>query len=387
MSDSLYLLYRTGFAPTNGTSVFVSRLLEEIADSIVHLMWDTSEGGSESVKQVVVIENPKPWWTFRFNRGHHLYMSLRYRIGLDWWNQGQLNMQKLKRRLCTLELQPKRAWVICLCESDASKICAIWESIGKPNFVLHVLDIFNDRLSKADTPNFHRLINEAKHVICLSDNIVSEIMQNGAKSVSLLPFCSDFSSNDSRPMKEPLRIILSGTLWNSVYNFNPAVNLLLEAWEIIKCQFSGVELHYSGLSAKELPAKLLCEIQDHGLLENCDYEKLLRSCHLAYLIVSHPLNTVGRFSIPSRLGDYLACGLPVIACTDKGTAIDLFLHSLPDGCATNVDNVEGLLIAIKLFAGDAVSWKKASDIASGYAKLNLSIVTVRHEIFRQLERC
>jgi len=72
-------------------------------------------------------------------------------------------------------------------EWDASRAFALWEGAGKPPFVLHVLDIFHDRLSEAETPKFQRLIQEARHVLCISANIAEEMQRNGARSVSLLP--------------------------------------------------------------------------------------------------------------------------------------------------------------------------------------------------------
>jgi len=385
-SDSLYLLYRTGLAPTNGTSVFVSRLLNGVEDSVVHIMWDTSEAGTESVEQVVVADDAMAWWPFPFYRGRGVYMRCRNRLGLNWWSRDQLNLAKLNRKLRTFRSRPRRAWVICMHEWDASRACALWEGVGKPPFVLHVMDIFHDRLSEGETPKFRRLIREARHVLCISANIAAEMRNNGAKSVSLLPFCSGFSVDGRQPLGAPLRMVITGTLWGGVYADNPAFRLLAEAWPAIKHQFPGVELHYSGLSGKQLPDKLRGEIQDHGLLSHSAYEDLLRRCHLAYLPVSHPSTTVGRFSLPSRLADYLACGLPIIACTDKGTAIASFLGSLPEGCSANVANATELCNAVARFAGEPLRWKEASATAGEYARLKLGAESARAELFRQLDR-
>jgi glycosyltransferase involved in cell wall biosynthesis len=171
--------------------------------------------------------------------------------------------------------------------------------------------------------------------------------------------------------------------------------LLADSWPAIKHQFPGVELHYSGLSGKQLPDKLRGEIQDHGLLSPIEtsrlshsaYEDFLRRCHLAYLPVSHPSTTVGRFSLPSRLADYLACGLPIIACTDKGTAIWSFLESLPEGCSANIANATELCNAVSRFAGNPLRWKEASAKAASYARQQLRVENVRAELFRQLDRC
>jgi hypothetical protein len=395
MIDSLYLLYRTGFAPTSGTSVYVSRLLKGRENSVVHLMWDISESGAKSVEQVVVANDAMAWWPFPFNRGRGRYMRCRDRLGLNWWSRDQLNLAKLNRKLRTFRSRPERAWMICKHEWDASRACALWEGVGKPPFVLHVMDIFHDRLSEGETPKFRRLIQEARHVLCISANIAAEIRNNGAKSVSLLPFCSNFSVDGRQPFGPPLRMVISGSLWSGVYADNPAFKLLADAWPAIKHQFPGVELHYAGLSGKQLPEQLRGEIQDHGLLSPIEtsglshsaYEDFLRRCHLAYLPVSHPSTTVGRFSLPSRLADYLACGLPIIACTDKGTAIASFLESLPPGCSANVANATELCNSVARFAGEPLRWKEASAIAGEYARLKLGAESARAELFRQLERC
>jgi glycosyltransferase involved in cell wall biosynthesis len=270
-------------------------------------------------------------------------------------------------------------------ESDASRACALWEGVGKPPFVLHVMDVFHDRLSEEETPKFRRLIQEARHVLCVSSNIAAEMRSNGAKSVSLLPPCSAFSVDGRQPFGSPLRIVISGTLWNAAYA--DAFKLLVDSWPAIKRQFPAVELHYCGASRKQLPRDLLGEILDHGLLSHEAYEDLLRRCHLAYLPVSHPSHTVGRFSIPSRLADYLACGLPIVASTDPGSGIFSFLSSLPRGCAANVADTKALLQAVIAFAGDSVRWAEASAKAASYARQQLGVENVRAELFRQLERC
>ena len=389
MSDPLYLIYRTGFAPTSGTSVYVSRLLRGHENSVVHLMWDISESGAKSVEQVVVADDAvaMAWWPFPFYRGRGVYMRCRSRLGLDWWGRDQLNLAKLDRKLQTFRSRPRRAWLICMQEWDAFRACALWEGVGKPPFVLHVMDISHDRLSEEETPKFRRLVQEARHVLCISANIAAEMRSNGAKSVSLLPPCSSFSVDGRQPFGSPLRIVISGTIWSGVYADNPAVKLLVDSWRAIKQQFPAVELHYCGASGKQLPNELLGEILDHGLLSHEAYQDLLRRCHLAYLPVSHPSHTVGRFSIPSRLADYLACGLPVIASTDPGTGIFSFLTSLPRGCVENVADTKAMVQAVMAFAGDSVSWAEASTKAASYARQQLRVENVRAELFRQLDRC
>jgi glycosyltransferase involved in cell wall biosynthesis len=336
------------------------------------------------VERVVVADNETAW-PWPFERGWGLY--LRWRKRRDWWDRDHLNKTKLNRRLRDFRLRPKRAWVICMHERDASRAYALWEALGGPPFVLHVMDIFHERLSASETPTFSRLVREAKHVICISENIAAEMENNGARSVSFLPCCSDFTAEGRQPLEGPMRIIITGTIWSGVYSNNPALHLLVAAWPKIQLRFPGVELHYAGPSGEKLPDELRSWVHNHGLLDHKAYQDLLRSCHLAYLPVSHPSTTVGRFSVPSRLADYLACGLPTIACTDKDTAIASFLRSLPEGWAVNVADEQGLLNAVRELAEDPVRWTKASTSAASYARDRLRVEKIRAELFRELERC
>jgi len=181
--------------------------------------------------------------------------------------------------------------------------------------------------------------------------------------------------------------VVAGALWGHVYGGNRALELLADSWPAIKQQFPAVELHYCGAWGKQLPKQLLGEIVDHGLLGLNACQDLLRRCHLAYLPVSHPSHTVGRYSIPSRLADYLACGLPVIASTDPGSAIFSFLSSLTGGFAADVADRKALGQAVIALAGDSVCWTEASTKAASYARQYLSVEKVRAELFRELDRC
>lgn len=350
-------------------------------------MWYVAEGGRESVEQCVVVDDSVVCWPFPFRRGYSLYMRCRNRLGLNWWSRDQLNQKRLEHQLKRFRVKPQKAWVVCKNEWDASTASALLQGLGNPPFVLHVLDIFHDVLSEDNTPAFRRLIRTARHVLCLSDNIAEAMRSAGAQSLSLLPFCSDLSANGRQPLGSPVRIVMTGSIWQDAYKENAALSLLVGAWPAITRKFPGCELHYSGLSGKFLPEELRCDIRNHGALDHAAYQDLLRTCHVAYAPVSHPSTSVGRFSIPSRIGDYLACGLPTITCTDQGTAIASFVRSLPALCACNVGNTSDLLTALEMFVGDATRWGHASAAASTYAREHLAVSVVSAELFRQLEQC
>ncbi len=121
------------------------------------------------------------------------------------------------------------------------------------------------------------------------------------------------------------------------------------------------------------------QVHNHGFLEPARCEQLLRNCHLAYLPVS--LNTrFGPYSVPSRLADYLACGLPTITCTSAGTGIFSFIQAAPAGAAVNVTNTDDLVNAMTELAANPARWQRASTDAASYAKQVLHADRVRAQL-------
>ena len=384
MIEPFYLLYRTGLAPTNGASVELSRMLRGVAPFAVHLMWDIAEGGSESVGCTVVADDCNAW-RWPFYRGQGVYERFRKRWGLNWWDDGMLNAAKLRRRLHSFRIRPRRALVKCMTESDASHAIGLWEGLDRPPFVLHIVDILHDGLSEAETPNFVRLIQEANHVVCICDITAAEATKNGAVSTSLLDSSSEFTADDRTPLETPLRVVITGSLWKGVYEENLALEILRAAMPELRKRFVGIEFHYAGLCSDCIPGDLRHEIHDHGRLDAAAYRDLLRESHLAYLPISHLGHTVGRYSVPCRLADYLACGLPTIACTSPGTGTFSFLQSLPEGIALNVTDPDDLLEAVAHFSGTHQRWADASARAATYAAKALCVDTIRTRLFQCLD--
>ena len=382
IAEPIYLLSRTGLAPNNGTSVQLARILAGNEQSVVHLLWDTAEGGADSVPYSVVVEDPVDYeWPFR--RGKGLYARVRHTLRLGWWAGDLINVQRLKRHLAPFPISPQLAYVICMREWDARKILALWRAVGRPDYVLHVMDLFHQELSESDTPRFVELIRRARHVACISALIEDQMKRSGARSTTIVPCCTSFAATARPPLQFPLRLVITGTIWNE-YDNNSAMTIFVEAWEEIRRRFPGVQLHYAGNTGDRLPAALKKDVVNHGLISPEACEQLLRECHIAYLPVSHPHNTVGRFSVPSRIADYFACGLPVITCTEEGTGISSFMKTAPVTCSANVHDARTLVDAIAQFASNPELWAAASREAAEFATRRLSVAGVSNELFTLL---
>jgi glycosyltransferase involved in cell wall biosynthesis len=383
MTGPFYLLYRTGFAPSNGTSVQLSRLLARHEEEIVHLMWDIEEGGALSVPRRVVVDDADSWqWPFR--RGRGVYAKFRRLLQVGWWGGHNLNAAKLRKHLSSLPFRPGWAYIVCMREWDARRAFALLQALGRPSFVLHIMDIFHHELSPSDTPLFIELARGAQHVFCISKQIETEVRRWGARQTSTIPCVTDFAADERTFLEGPFRIVLTGSIWVDQYSYNPVLEILAGAWPEVVRRFPKVELHYAGSVVSRLPAVLRRVVQNHGLLPPSACEKLLKQCHIAVLPVSHPIDSVGRYSVPSRLADYLACGLPIITSTDDDTSIASFMRRVPRTCTANAVNMESLLAALERLGADPKAWAKASSDAARFASENLRAEKVSDELFKTL---
>jgi hypothetical protein len=114
------------------------------------------------------------------------------------------------------------------------------------------------------------------------------------------------------------------------------------------------------------------------------YNQLLNSCHLAYVPVSHANTSAGRYSLPSRIPDYLISGLPVIACTTEGTGIHEFFQSTPRECTRLIADTGEFLSTVQEFAGDPKRWEKSSNAAVAYSEKIFAVGPAQETLFRYL---
>jgi hypothetical protein len=378
-----FIIYRTGFAPTNGMSVQMQRLFGSAQEPLIHLMWDAKEAGRKSIPRVINTDDDIVW-KGAFGRIGRRLQGLQLLLGQSWWKSDRFNSAKLARALSRIPLQPRQAYINCGQEWDAVRACALWEAAGQPPYVLHIVDIFEPELSQEKTPNFIRLVRAAKHVLCLTRIIENEMTRAGAVSTSVFNLCSDRVSARRAAPAGPFRVLISGALYKDRFGETKAMQLLREAWPELTRAFPGAELHYAGAASWGLPAELRCHVRDHGLLIGDHYYKLLNSCHLAYVPVSHANTGFGRFSLPSRIPEYLIAGLPVIACTTEGTGIYEFFQSTPRECTRLVDDVNEFLSTAQEFAGNADRWERASLAATSYSEGTFAVGSAQEELFRHL---
>ncbi len=379
-----FLIYRTGFAPTNGHSVQLERLFRQAGMSLVHLMWYSSEAGAQSVPWVIdttvkLVKLPAPFTPLSrtCQRVKHLFFR-------PWWYRKKFDSARLARELAAIPIKPRQAYVNFFSEPEAAMAETLWDSVGRPPFVLHIVDILEPGLSVEKTPHFVRMIRAASHVLCLNGLIQREMARLGACTTSLFPLCSDLTIAPRTAPPLPLKIVMSGALYAPVLNGNRALQLLADIWPRVIDAFPGAQLHYSGAAGRALPEAMRPYVHDHGLLNTDDYRQLLGSCHVAYVPVSHPDDSMLRYSLPSRIPDYLILGLPVIACVGPDTGMYDFFQTTPPETSRVIQTGDEFLAALEFLARDARQWENASHIATAYSQKTFAVESARQLLFDRL---
>lgn len=247
--------------------------------------------------------------------------------GLSWWSGNQLKPRKaewLKRALCA----ETSIIYAAICEvRDAQRVRSVICTIDKP-FVLHIWDLLDDHQTHEESTVW--LIRNAKHVFCCSEPIQDLVRQVRADA-SILRFRRAPSAHTAKaPVDTPLRIALIGYC----FPYKDGLRLLNDALDLLRSRGIATEVCYVGSNKRMkrwshlLPGK----VSATGFLHSDDErDRALAGCHVGFL--PGPLNPPdkdwrSRFSIPSRILDFLATGLPCVATVHLHSATNIYMEKL-----------------------------------------------------------
>lgn len=230
-------------------------------------------------------------------------------IGFSWWIQDKPSkaaitwlVRRYKDTVSTVYLAP-------LDGKDARRMQALVLALGRP-FVLHLWDLLDLRQNEFEAMSW--LIEHAEHIFCLSEAISEHINR---ENTSILCFTRKPSIDFAQPPSagEPLRLVLIGDCGS----YRDGLVILNDALKLVQARGHQINLTYIGRQ-KALDgwgSQIQHPIEVTGfVLSNDDRDRLLAKAHIGILPGPFPPpedNTRSRFSIPSRILDFLAVGLPV----------------------------------------------------------------------------
>jgi glycosyltransferase involved in cell wall biosynthesis len=264
----------------------------------------------------------------RFSRlsSNRNFTRLMARMNIAHWDGDQPTARGIEH-LRRLRGQVTSAYFAPLEETDARRMRAIATSLQVP-FVVHLWDILDDGL-QADSA-MHWIVREAKAVYCLNSNMTDDISSLRA-DVQILRFTRrppPFIAS-RRPGKPPL-ILLIG----DIVSYAEGIGLLLEAIEILHGRGCKASIRYIGRPPllRRLGLENNPHIESLGFLpDDRDRDRAIAECDIGFLPgptrdpASDPRS---RYSIPSRVLDFLATGLPFVGTLHPASAALRFCTDL-----------------------------------------------------------
>lgn len=374
------LIYHVPLGEADGTSVMLRRLYAPHVENLLQLSFRAGRCAPPSDVRRVAIPGDFPW---PFRRGAQWLRRLYPQFGMPLLATCSPQMRRAR---AAWRDDPGSVLVAVYCDAHAARARVLLRNWGIRRFVLMVMDLRDDTLpSPATTPAFCQLLRECSALITVSDRLGAQLRQITAAPQFVLSPPSGIAPQTARPHRDaPFRVLASGALYAGKGSFLETV--FLPGWQAFAAAHPTAELLYVGTEAHKLPASLRPKIQFVGRKSETEFAELLAGVSVGVLPVAHQASSMWRFSVPARLSDYLAAGLPIIAPTCAGTATADFLTSLPAGIAQTTDDpatVERILTRLHDCPGER---ENASTAAIRYAREKLALATVRPVFIDWLQR-
>ena len=296
---------------------------------------------------------------WRFTAGRGFFRRSINRFGLSWWRNNRLRPRH-RKYVSAIARDSDFCYLAPLDERDASRCRDIVGVVDRP-FVIHLWDNLDGSLQDGSS-DLRWLVQQAEHVFCVSKPLLDEVVQLNPR-VGYLLFQRPASSHFAIPPNgiTPFRIALIG----HVNSYRDGLALLMGAVQRLRRDGVDTEVIYVGQeeALQFLPPSLREPIVYIGFLNDDRRDATLASCHAGFMPGPlQPPQTDGRsrYSIPSRLLDFSAVGLPVIATAHPASATASFLQPVA-GKGAFLVRQEAEICALVRALMEPGRWREASD--------------------------
>lgn len=370
-----YLIYRKSLTSADGTTVQLNRLLATGPRPLVHFWWDETGRDSDYPADIAGVHLPEQT-SWRWRSHGHLRVPLHRLLPLPILAPRVFDGRRVQDAMDKSGTRPVAAHVVVYDETQSSQASDILAALGNPPFVLHLLDVLeHDPLAPNRHRNLRQLCCRAHTVLCISELLSRAVRTASGASTQLLPVCADpysFLLPLSSQGGGRTRIALLGTVYRrDVAGDARLLGLLGAIWPALQKTFPEAELVYAGHSFPEFPESLQPFVTNLGPLPAQACLEMLAGCALACLTASYTSASAFRYSVPSRLADFLAAGLPVIAWVSPDTAVAEFLAPLEGKCAAFVRSADELRAALAHYLGSPSERAAQGQAAREFAQREL----------------
>jgi glycosyltransferase involved in cell wall biosynthesis len=247
-------------------------------------------------------------------------------LGISSWNGSDLRPSLAKRLRAEYRDRVSSAYVAPLSETDATRCLKLTNLVGAP-FVLHLWDVLQGDVSSGA---LRELVDRAESVFCVSQPLLNDVSLIRSDA-ELLYFSRDASLSTAAPRERgALKIVMHG----NIHSYADGLDDLDQAIALLERRGLKVEVVFLGtpkiLRQTKTPLKKRVDVRGFcPTQQELDHE--LSRAHVAFLPgpKKDPKEDLrSRYSIPSRILDYMAVGLPIVGVVHKDSATADFTHKL-----------------------------------------------------------
>jgi glycosyltransferase involved in cell wall biosynthesis len=352
-------------------------LLEPFAKNLKHFHWDRSFGFSDRFNcRFIDCWTPSRW---PFARGRFFARQQLERLDLSWFLGETIDESEIPGIRAALG-DPDLAYLVPLSEDDARRCRDIVRIVGCP-FVIHLWDVLQGRIGKRDSA-YEWLLRRARHVFCVSDAILEETLEVTDRA-SLMPFVRPSPTHRARwhPSASPLIAVVG-----DVTPYEDGMHLLADAVEQMRRSGIAVRVRHIGSpmkflhSSKRLKTTMdRLEIDYFGHVEDKRRDELLADCHVAYLpgpMRPSDASSRSKYSIPSRVADYLGVGLPIVAAVNPLSSTASFMSEISGAGFFGVATVEEIRQVLSTLESE-LQWVRAQRGCLEFFETRIEITAVR----------
>ena len=357
-SSSLVPLFinRFSLSPRTAVGVQTVRLLGPY-DDWLHFHWWTNSLRRMD-RRSVLLENAL---LSRYSFLHHpTLVRMCEQLGISAWKGSELRPGLVKRLTAAYRERVNSVYVAPLGELDAERCLKLTRLVGAP-FVLHLWDVLEGDVSRGA---LRELIDRAQRVFCVSHPLLRDI-STFRPDAELLLFSRDASLAKAQPPDHgPLKIVIHG----NVSSYAEGLDDLDGAMALLQSKGVPVEVSFLGSPKilRQAHTTIKKKVKVHGFFATQqELDSALSHAHVGFLPgpkLDPKRDLRSRYSIPSRIVDYLAVGLPVVGTVHPASATGEFARwvGLDSVFCTGPEQLADRLL--RLYGSDSWAEHKASSL-------------------------
>ncbi|MFT3831389.1 MAG: glycosyltransferase [Opitutaceae bacterium] len=373
------LIYHVPLGEADGTSVMLRRLYKPCAERVLHLTFRRGRHPAPAEFRRIHVTGELPW---PFARGARFVRRVFPKIAMPALAAGSPQLHRV-RNLWKRHSGPA---LVCVYSDDhAARARVLLRHAGVDRYVLMLMDLLEEGpITPAALPELFALAHGAAALITVSAQLGAAFTPHvAAPQLLLQPPCGFAPGFPPDRHLGPFRALATGALYAGRDSFFETV--FLPGWRAFAARRPATELLYIGTEAHKLSPAARRQVRVRGRRPAAEFSRLLASAAVGVLPVRHEAASRWRFSVPGRLADYLAAGLPILAPTCAGTATADFLAGLPEGvahlAATSAD-VERTLLRLH---DQRALRHQIAETAVAFAREHLALAKTRARFFAWLK--